>query len=79
MKQSKIIDTLETYQPAPRNAADRPPRGRDKTATRAENQTAHLAVKAGIRQLGAIHMTFVKTWTVDQDIQDRSTDREDVP
>ena len=44
-----------------------------------KTRLSHLAVKAGIRQLGAIHMTFVKTWTVEQDIQDQSTDREDVP
>ena len=44
-----------------------------------KNRLFHLAVKARIRQLRAIHMTFVKTWTVEQDIQDRSTDREDVP
>ena len=44
-----------------------------------KNRLFHLAVKARIRQLGAIHMTFVKTRTVEQDIQDRSTDREDVP
>ena len=39
---------------------------------------AHLAVKAEIKQLGVIHMTFGRTWTVEQDIPDRSTDREDV-
>ena len=44
-----------------------------------KTRLSHLAVKAGIRQLRAIHMTFVKTSTVEQDIQDRSTDREDVP
>ena len=44
-----------------------------------KTRLSHLAVKAGIRQLGAIHMTFVKTWTVEQDIQDRSMDHEDVP
>ena len=44
-----------------------------------KTRLSHLAVKAGIRQLGAIHMTFVKTWTVEQDIQDRSMNREDMP
>ena len=39
----------------------------------------HLAVKAEIKQLGVIHMTFGRTWTVERDILDRSTDREDVP
>ena len=39
----------------------------------------HLAVKAEIKQLGVTHTTFGRTWTVEQDIQDRSTDREGVP
>ena len=39
----------------------------------------HLTVKVEIKQLGVIHMTFGRTWTVEQDIPDRSTDREDVP
>ena len=39
----------------------------------------HLAVKAEIKQLGFIHMTFGRTWTVEQDIADRSMDREDAP
>ena len=39
----------------------------------------HLTIKAEIKQPGVIHMTFDKTWTVEQDIPDRSTDREDVP
>ena len=39
----------------------------------------HLAIKARIKHLGVIHTTFGRTWTVEQDIQDRSTDREDVP
>ena len=37
----------------------------------------HLAVKAEIKQLGVIHMTFGRTWTVEQDTPDQSTDRED--
>ena len=44
-----------------------------------KTRLSHLAIKAGIRQLGVIHMTFAKTWTVEQDIQDRSTDHESVP
>ena len=64
--------------PSSHNAADRPPRGQDKAATQAEHQTAHLAVKARIKQLGVVHTTFGRTWTVEQDTQDRSTDREDV-
>ena len=39
----------------------------------------HLTIKAEIKQLGVIHMTFSKTWIVEQDIPDRSTDRVDVP
>ena len=39
----------------------------------------HLTVKAEIKQLGVIHMTFDRTCTVEQDIPDRSTDREDAP
>ena len=39
----------------------------------------HLAVKARIKQLGVVHTTFDRTWTVEQDTQDRSTDREDMP
>ena len=39
----------------------------------------HHIVKAEIKQLGVIHMTFGRTWTTEQDIQDLSTDREDMP
>ena len=39
----------------------------------------HLAVKARIKQLEVVHTTFDRTWTVEQDTQERSTDREDVP
>ena len=39
----------------------------------------HLAVKARIKQLGVVHTTFDRTGTAEQDTQDRSTDREDVP
>ena len=39
----------------------------------------HLTVKARIKQLGVVHTTFERTWTVEQDTRDRSTDREDVP
>ena len=38
-----------------------------------------LIVEGDIKQLVAIHMTFGKNWTTEQDIPDRSTDREDVP
>ena len=39
----------------------------------------HLIVKAEIKQLVIIHMTFSRNWTIKQDILDRFTDREDVP
>ena len=39
----------------------------------------NLTVKVEIKQLGVIHMTFGRTWTIEQDIPDRSTDREDAP
>ena len=39
----------------------------------------HLTVKAEIKQLGDIHMTCGRTWTVEQFRTDRSTDHEDVP
>ena len=39
----------------------------------------HRHEKIETKQFGVIHTTFVKTWTVEQDIQDRSTNREDVP
>mgnify|MGYP006268567871 CR=1 FL=1 len=39
----------------------------------------HLTVKAETTQLVVTHMTFGRTWTIEQDIPDRSTDREDVP
>ena len=35
------------------------------------------AVKAGIDQLGTIHTTFGRNWTVEQDTPDQSTYRED--
>ena len=39
----------------------------------------HLTVKAEIKQLGDIPTTFSRTWTIEQDIPDQSTDHEDVP
>ena len=39
----------------------------------------HLTVKAEIKRFKVIHMTFGGTWKVEQDILDRSTDREDAP
>ena len=39
----------------------------------------HLTVKAEIKQLMVIHMTFGRNWTIEQDIPDQSMDHEDVP
>ena len=39
----------------------------------------HPNEKIEIKQLGVIHTTLGRTWTVEQDIPDRSTDRENVP
>ena len=38
----------------------------------------HRHVKTEAKQLGIIHTTFGRTWTVEQDTPDQSTDREDV-
>ena len=38
-----------------------------------------LITNREVKQLGVTHMTFGMTWTAEQDIQDQSTDREDVP
>ena len=43
------------------------------------NRPPHLTIKAGLKQLGVTHMTFGRNWIVEQDIQDQSMDREDVP
>ena len=37
----------------------------------------HLNVKTEIKQLGDIHTTFGRTWTVEQETPDQSTDHED--
>ena len=39
---------------------------------------SYLTIKVEIKQLGDTHMTYYRTWTVEQDMQDRSTDREDM-
>ena len=52
---------------------------RIKRQLRPNTRPPHLAVKARIKQLGVVHTTFDRTWIVEQDMQDRSTDREDVP
>ena len=42
-----------------------------------DTRLPHLTVKPGIKQLGVIHMTFGRTWTIEQDTPDQSTDREE--
>ena len=39
----------------------------------------HPNEKTEIKQLGVIHTTLSRTWTVEQNIPNRSTDHEDVP
>ena len=46
---------------------------------RPNSSPPHHHVKIETKQFGVIHMTFGRTWTVEQDIPDRSTDQEDVP
>ena len=61
----------------PSHNADQPPHGRDKRQLRPNSSPPHRNTKTEIRQLGILHMTFDRTWTVEQDITDRSTNRED--
>ena len=39
----------------------------------------HLTVKAGTTRVTITQTTYKETWTVEQDTQDRSTDREGMP
>ena len=41
------------------------------------NSPPHHLAKIGTEQLGTIHMTFGRSWTVEQNTPDQSTDRED--
>ena len=50
-----------------------------KRQLRPNSSPPHRHVKAETKQLRIIHTTFGRTLTVEQDIPDRSTDREDVP
>ena len=59
------------------SAADRPPRGRIKRQLKPNTSPPHLTVKAEIKQLGDIHMTCYRTWTVEQVRTDRSMDHGD--
>ena len=43
------------------------------------NSPPHRHGKIETKQFGVINMTSGKPWAAEQDIQDRSTDREDVP
>ena len=43
------------------------------------NSPPHRHGKIETKQFGVIHTTSGRPWAVEQDIQDRSTDREDVP
>ena len=52
---------------------------RIKRQLKPKTRPPHLTVKARIKQVGVVHTTFDRTWTVEQDTQDGSTDREDVP
>ena len=65
--------------PSPHNAANRPPCGRDKAATQAEHQPTPPHRKGRDNTACGHTMTFDRTWTIEKDIPDRSTDREDVP
>ena len=65
--------------PSSRNAADRPPRELIKRKLKPNTRPPYPTVKAGTKQLGVTHMTFGKTWIVEQDTQGRSMDREDMP
>ena len=44
---------------------DRPPRGRDRAANKAEHQPHHLAIEAEKQQVGDTHMTYDKTWKIE--------------
>ena len=44
---------------------------------RPNNSPPHRLVKTGTEQLETIHTTFGKSWTVEQNTPDQSTDRED--
>jgi len=60
-------------------AVDRPPSGWDKPTTQAEQHPAPPPRKNRDERVRVTRTTSGRHWTVEQDIQDRSTDREDVP
>ena len=56
--------------PASRNAVDRPPHGRDKTATRAENETIPLRHKGRDKSARGHTYDLRQNWTVERNTQD---------
>ena len=52
---------------------------RIKSQLKPNTRLPHFAVKARITRLMVVQTTFDGTWTVEQDTQDRSTDREGMP
>ena len=61
------------------DAADRPPRGRDREAYQPEVQPAPRATQTKIPRLGATRGTCETYWKTKQNMQDRSTDHGGVP
>ena len=50
-----------------------------KRQLRPNSSLPHRLVKIETEEFGVTHTTSAKSWTIEQDTQDRSTDREDVP
>ena len=50
-----------------------------KRQLRPNSSLPHRLVKIETEEFGVTHMTSGKSWTIKQDTQDRSTDREGVP
>ena len=50
-----------------------------KQQLRPNNSLPHRPIKIETKEFGVARTTSDRPWTVEQDIQDRSTDREDVP
>ena len=55
------------------------PAARIKRQLRPNNSLPHHLVKIETKEFGVTRTTFGRSWTIEQDIQDRSTDREDAP
>ena len=71
-------DALEPVLPA-YNAADRPPRGRDKTTIQHKHQPVLPCQTNKTQQLRVTHMTCGTIWKIEQDKPDRSMDRGGAP